>query len=206
MFVDRQGGFSLIEMLIALAVSSVLLAAVNNVFISQRKTYAIREQVAEMQQDVRGGLDLMARELTMAGYDPTECDCAGFVTATATTVQFTSDVTDNTGVGDPDGDVGDADENVMYGLYDDAGDGDQDLGRDTGGGYELVAENIQNLALVYTLDDGTTTAAPADLSRIRAIDVSLTVRTDKPDPQYATNGGYRSITLNTTIQVRNLGL
>ena len=63
-----QKGFTLIEMLIALAISAVLLASIYNVFISQRKIYSIREQVAEMQQNVRAGMVIMVREIRTAGY------------------------------------------------------------------------------------------------------------------------------------------
>ena len=151
-----------------------------------------------MQQNARAGMHFMARELTMAGYDPTETSGAAIVTATATTLQVSMDL-------NGDGDTADSDEHVTYALYDAEGDGDQDLGRDAGGGSQLVAENIVTLAFAYTLADETTTATPADLSQIRSIDVSLTARTATPDPQHATNSGYRTKTLTTTIQVRNLG-
>ncbi len=194
-------GFTLVELLIALTVSAVLFAGIAQVFIPQRKSYVTRQQVAAMHQQARDAMGFMARELTMAGYDPTGCACAGIVTATATTLQFTQDI-DSGG----DGDTGDANENVTYALYDDGGDGDQDLGRDTGGGLVLVAENVETLTLAYTLADGTTTAAPADLTQIRAVDITLIVRTARPDAQYPMNNGYRTHQRTETVQVRNLGL
>lgn len=195
---DTQRGFTLIELLIAMTMSLVVLAGVVSVFVNQRKIYSVREHVAEMQQNARAGMYFMARELTMAGYDPTETSGAAIVTAAATTLQVSMDL-------NGDGDTADSDEHVTYALYDAEGDGDQDLGRDAGGGSQLVAENIVTLAFAYTLADETTTATPADLSQIRSIDVSLTARTATPDPQHATNSGYRTKTLTTTIQVRNLG-
>ena len=199
MSIRTAQGFSLIEMLIAMAVSSLLIAVVTSLFITQRRVYTIREQVAEMQQDARAGMDFMVREITMAGYDPTGRAAAGIVTAEAGTIRFTMDL-------NGDGDTADPNETVTYALYDADGDGDQDLGRDAGGGLQLVAENVQTLAFVYRLADGTTTSAPADLSQIRSLDVSLTVRTAKSDPQYAANNGYRTRVLTTRIRVRNLGL
>ncbi len=199
MSVHTHTGFTLIEMMIAMAIGTLLLAAVANTFINQRETYAIREQVSTMQQNAMGGMDFIVRELAMAGYDPTEGAGAGIVVATATTIQATMDLSN-------DGDTADADENVTYVLYDAEGDGDTDLGRNTGGGNQLVALNIQNLAFMYTLADGTTTAAPADLSQIRAIDITLIARTADKDQQYPDNNGYRTMTLNSTIRVRNLGL
>ena len=192
-------GFTLVELLIALTVSLVLFAGIAGVFIHQSKGYVTRLQVAAMHQESRNAIGFMARELRMAGYDPTGCACAGIVTATATTLQFTQDL-------DSDGDTGDANENVTYALYDDGGDGDQDLGRSTGGGPVLVAENVEALTLAYTLADGTTTTTPADLSHIRRVDITLTTRTAHPDAQYSVNNGYRTHQLTETLQVHNLGL
>lgn len=198
---STQHGFLLVELLIALAISSVLLATVINALINQRQVYTVREQVAEMQQNARIGLDVMIREITMAGYDPTDSENAGFFVANANSLRFKMDL-------DGDGNPDEADEHVTYALYDADGDGDQDLGRDLnlGGGPQLVAENIQSLAFMYTLADGSTIATPAVLNEIRAIDIAFTARTAQPDQKYDKNSGYRTQILTTTVQVRNMGL
>jgi type IV pilus assembly protein PilW len=198
-------GFSLIEMLIAMSVSSLLVAAVVSLFSTQRRVYAIREQVAEMQQDARAGMDFMVREITMAGYDPTGNAAAGIVTAEVGVIRFTMDL-------NGDRDTADPNEEVTYTLSDTDGDGDPDLCRDPGapgadgGGPQLIAENVLALAFVYRLADGTATSETEDFSQIRGLDVSLTVRTAKPDPHYAANNGHRTRVLTTRIQIRNLGL
>ena len=64
----RKNGVTLIELLIALALSSILIAALYRVFISQHKTYGIQDQVADMQQNVRIAVGQMTREIRMAGY------------------------------------------------------------------------------------------------------------------------------------------
>ena len=87
MSVCPDKGFALIELLIAMTIGTMLLAAVTNTFINQRETYSIREQVAGMQQNGRGGMDFMIRELTMAGYDPTEAAGASVVAAGPNTIQ-----------------------------------------------------------------------------------------------------------------------
>ena len=197
MLAKTSSGFTLTELLIALAIGSVVLAGVVNFFINQRKHYNIRDQVAMMQENTRMGLDFISRDLAMAGYDPTETSGAGIVVANASTLQVTMDLNGN-------GTTADADEDVIYTLYDHGTDGDQDLGRTVGGITELIAENIATLSFTYTLADGTVTTTPADLSQIRAIDVTLTGQTATPDPQHA--AGYRNVTLNTTILVRNMAL
>lgn len=195
----RSGqGFSLIEMLLAMAIGSIMMAAIVNMFINQRKAYAIREQVTEMQQNARTGIDYLVRELTMAGYDPAGTSGAGIVAASANSIQFTMDISKNGAV--------EADENVTFLLYDDGADDDLDLGRRAAGVTELIAENIQELSLLYTLADGSTTDAPADPSQIRAVDVSLTARTKYSDANFPDNQGYRNQTLSASVQIRNMGL
>jgi type IV pilus assembly protein PilW len=196
--IRSEQGFSLIELLVAMAIGSIVIAAIVNMFIDQRKAYAIREQVTEMQQNARSGIDFLVHEITMAGYDPNGTAGAGIVAASANSIQFTLDISKNG--------VIEADENVTFLLYDDGADGDLDLGRQVDGVTELIAENIQALSLLYTLADGSTTDAPADPSQIRAVDVSLTARTKYFDPKFPDNQGYRNQTLSASIQIRNMGL
>ena len=198
MQIRSQQGFNLIEMLVAMAIGAIVMAAVVNMFISQTKAYAIRDQVTEMQQNARTGIDFLTREITMAGYDPEGTSGANIIAATATSIQFSIDLSRNGAI--------EADENITFLLYDDGEDGDLDLGRTTDGTTQLIAENIQNLILQYRLADDTTTDAPADPGQIRAVEVSLTARTKNPDAKYTANRGYRSQTLTASIQVRNLGL
>ena len=61
-------GVTLIELLIALVMSSMLIAALYRVFISQQKTYTVQEQVVDMQQNVRFAINRMMGEIRMAGF------------------------------------------------------------------------------------------------------------------------------------------
>jgi prepilin-type N-terminal cleavage/methylation domain-containing protein len=64
---NRQGGFTIIELMIVLVISAVVMAAVYAIFITQQKTYAIQSGVTDMQQNARAALMLMVRDLRMAG-------------------------------------------------------------------------------------------------------------------------------------------
>lgn len=198
MLIRSQQGFNLIEMLVAMAIGSLVMAATVNLFVNQRKAYAIREQVTEMQQNARAGIDFLVRELTMAGYDPVGTAGASIIAASNNSVQFTMDISRNGAI--------EANENVTYLLYDDGEDDDLDLGRNADGVTQLIAENIRNLTLQYTLEDGTATAAPDDPSQIRAVTVSLTAQTKYSDANFPNNEGHRNQTLSASIQVRNMGL
>ncbi|NWG03866.1 MAG: prepilin-type N-terminal cleavage/methylation domain-containing protein [Syntrophaceae bacterium] len=66
--VKGRHGLTLIELLIALVLSSILIAALYQIFIRQHKTYSVQDQVAEIQQHIRVAVDQMTREIRMAGY------------------------------------------------------------------------------------------------------------------------------------------
>ena len=61
-------GLSLIEVVVALAISSILIAASYRVFTGQQKTYTIQEQVVDAQQNLRPVMSKMVREIRMAGF------------------------------------------------------------------------------------------------------------------------------------------
>ena len=65
-----DSGFTLIEILVALALTGIVLGAIYAAYQSQHKTYITQESVAEMQQNLRAAMYLMVREIRMAGYDP----------------------------------------------------------------------------------------------------------------------------------------
>jgi type IV pilus assembly protein PilW len=64
----KEKGITLIELLITLAIIGILIAGIYKTFISQQHTYAVQEQVADTQQNVRIAINQMMRELRMAGY------------------------------------------------------------------------------------------------------------------------------------------
>jgi prepilin-type N-terminal cleavage/methylation domain-containing protein len=61
-------GVTLIELLIALVMSSLLTAALYQVFIGQQKIYMVQEQVVDVQQNVRVAINRMMSEIRMAGF------------------------------------------------------------------------------------------------------------------------------------------
>lgn len=84
-------GFTLIELLIALAIFSLVMTAVYQVYIGQLQTGNIHNASAWAQQNVRGGLELMARDIRMAGYDPSGSAGAGIEEISSQKIRVTSD-------------------------------------------------------------------------------------------------------------------
>lgn len=64
----KEKGLTLIELLIALVISALLIAGLYRTFIHQQKTYTVQEQVVDMQQNVRAGINRMMAEIRMAGF------------------------------------------------------------------------------------------------------------------------------------------
>ena len=67
--ITNQDGFSLVEMLVALAVSSIIIAATFASFELIQKQYKKNIDVAELHTSGRGIMSILEREIRMAGYE-----------------------------------------------------------------------------------------------------------------------------------------
>jgi len=188
---NSERGFTLIELLIAMAIALVVITSISSAFISQRKTYAVQEQITVMFQDARAAMDMISREVKMAGYDPTGAGMVG-IPYNATQLEVRADL-------NGDGDTSDTHEDITY-TYDST---NKQIDRNTGGGAQPFAENIQSFTFQYYDTDANTTTTAAD---IRQIDITITARTSEPDPDYGQNSGYRTYTLSSYVTPPNLDL
>src|SRR5712691_2400339 len=66
-----ERGFTVTELLIAIAIVSVALAGAFNAFISSSKRLILQNEIVEMQTDARAAMDFMVRELRLAYGTPT---------------------------------------------------------------------------------------------------------------------------------------
>jgi len=200
-------GFTLVELLVAMVMGLVVLGAVLNIFIHQNQTNAVQQQVAYAQQNVRGAMDLMARDIKSAGYDPADNGLVAVPAATSTSIQIRADL-------NGDGDTSDTSEDVTYALLvDDTDASRRCLGR---GGTRIVYDVVPNsLGFTYYKADASTfvPASQADRDDIRAVGIQFQVHTENEDANYT--GGYdvnasgsgtcRLRALATTVRIRNLG-
>jgi prepilin-type N-terminal cleavage/methylation domain-containing protein len=65
---NSSQGFTLIEILVALVITSILTMAIYSFFIGQHHAYTVQDQVIEMEQNARAAMDMIRRDLRMAGY------------------------------------------------------------------------------------------------------------------------------------------
>jgi Tfp pilus assembly protein PilW len=188
-------GFTLAELMVSMGIAMVILAAVTTTFMSQTKIYNAQEQANEMQQNARGVLDIITRELKMAGYKPNGGGFNG-VTYSTTQLMVQADL-DSSGAISTDST---ANERITY-VYDSA---NQRITRAVGtGGAQILADNITAFTFSYLDSTGAATTVSAN---IRQVSITITAKTAKPDPNYTTNGGHRTYTVSATITPGNLAL
>lgn len=168
--VNNQKGVTLIELMLVLATSMLILAAVYVLFISQQRHYVAQSDVTEMQQNIRAGSAIMQADLRMVGFSPTEKPQDSFKLIDITnrdldyntlnvngdsTIQYYADINE-------DGKLDDPDEVYTFSLSDYPDntpadrDGMSDLTRTTQtpvvNNRELIAENIEAMAIAYASD------------------------------------------------------
>lgn len=187
----KIAGFSIVEMLMAMAIGMIVLAGLVVVFVSQKKAYDVQAQVAEMHQNARATLDIISQDIAGAGYDPTKYGVVAVPVALSHKVQLRADLNGN-------GNTDDAFEDVTYELA-----GTVIYRTIPGESPVAFAENVHSLNFQYFDAGGIETA---NIDEIRKIRIELTMRTSRPDPSFSANGGYRERTLSSEVIPRNLSL
>jgi type IV pilus assembly protein PilW len=207
-FSSKSRGFTLVELLVAMAVFSIILGIIYATYQAQLKSQVTQQRVVEMQQNARAAMFAMERGIRLAGYDPTESDLPQITSAQTGSITFTMDI--NNGIDDDldgnidefnergmpnvDGDVNDNLEQITYRLSNDAGgDGIADglncnLQRQHWDGAAMqstdIALNIDTLNFAYLDADGNNlivgSAVPAgQLAAIRSVQISIVARAGK---------------------------
>lgn len=190
-------GFTLIEMVVALGLSLVTVSAVYSLYVSELRAQLVREDILEMQQQARVVMDVVSREILMAGYDPRgvnhDVDLSNDffgITYDPGRLMIKADLNGN-------GFIAEAHEFITF-VYDPT---TYTLRRNTGGGNQPFGENIESFLVEYFDEGGNATV---DSTRIRQVKITVTARTEDPDLKYVRNGGYRTVTLQTRLTPRNL--
>jgi len=166
----QEKGFSLIELMISMVIGTLILGLVGNTFIFQQKTYDVQGQITEMIQMTRAAMDTMTREIRMAGYDPVP-RMAGFtgIPYNATQLQILADLNDDGVITTSSS----GSENIIYFYY------NYTIRRQTGTASNVLVDQVESFDFRYLDADGNPTTIPAD---IRQAQITLTLRTAKPDP------------------------
>lgn len=202
-----RGGFTLVELMIAMALGLVVLGAMYGVFTTQSKQFSNQEQIVEMQQNARMAIDLISREIRMARYNPQRTTGSFTFLLAASESRATNQ------------------NNVAF-TYDEDSDGTEDsndseqvafrveggvLKRFSTGAvhWQPLVENIDALNFTYTLNDNTVVQNPdaTQVLKIVKVKISVTAKAAKVDPAYTdptNNDHYRRYTLVASATPRNL--
>ncbi|MGW8161884.1 MAG: prepilin-type N-terminal cleavage/methylation domain-containing protein [Desulfobulbales bacterium] len=187
-------GFTLVELIIAIGISGIVLAAIFSIYKLQQQHYTAQMDVTEMQQNIRAAFNLLSREIRMAGFDQEGSGAAEIIEAKPDLFYFTVDFNE-------DGDTDDTGEHIAYDLYipDPPAPQVPKLGRRTSNatiavnenpagsghweaaGHLPAAENIEHLEFVYLDEDGNVTA---DVNKIYTVVITIVARAEKEDIRY----------------------
>ena len=225
----KHEGFTLVEMVISIAVGMVILMAIYAaVNMGQRSTVNVERKVAA-HQDARAALELMSLEIQMASFNPTYAtgvwvapgDCTpgsgnqnygGIQAATGSSITVESDVNENGVIGG----TNNPNEVITY-IYDStnqyitrstncSGGGDQPFLGDLPSSGKPRAVRVINTTAVpvfrYFDVQGTdiTAQLPAVIPNIARIDITLWVETENVDPN---SGQRRRMVYSTSVIPRN---
>lgn len=64
----RIRGFSLVELMVALTIGLIILAAVSTLFVSSKQTYTTQDRLARLQENARFAMHFILKDLRKAGY------------------------------------------------------------------------------------------------------------------------------------------
>jgi prepilin-type N-terminal cleavage/methylation domain-containing protein len=187
----KSAGFTLIEVLMCIAILSIVFGTVYRSFDIFSRSYTTENVKAGVQQKTRIGIDLMARDIRLAGLDPLGSANSGFIAGGTNTssIQFTADH-------NYDGDFDDPFENITYALNGNVLEQTSDLG--TGPVAATLLDNVTDLTFTYLDATDTPMAEPIAVDEVRTVLISLTLQrpAGREEPV--------SRTYTTRVRCRNL--
>jgi len=185
-----DAGFTLAELVLAMGIMLIVVAAIISLFTSLNRMYTTQGVAAGVQQVTRTGIDIMTRNIRMAGFNPLNINPVGIVEADSNSIRFEYD-TNGSGTIATNGD-----EDVAY-LFN--AENKQLVQQKNGDGnrYPLV-DNVIDLAFRYF--DENDDMVTNDLAAIRSVEVSLTIEEPAGRDQPVQR------TYSTRVICRNLSL
>ncbi len=184
-----SGGFTVTELVLALAIMMMVMAAMVSLLISLNRVYTAQNVTAGVQQVTRTGINIMTRDIRMAGLNPLKTNQIGILEASVNKFRFQQDTNGNGTI------ETEQNEDIAYLLS-----GNHQLIRQKDGNSrsnKSLIDQVKDLTFKYVdRDDEETTI----LDDIQTVKISLTVR------EPAGKGKFISRTYSTRVICRNLGI
>jgi len=189
LMVSRSGGFTVTELVLALAMMMMVMAAMVSLLVSLSRVYTAQNVAAGVQQVTRAGINIMIRHIRMAGLNPLKINQMGILEASAHKLRFQQDTNGNGTI------ETDQNEDIAYLL-----NANHQLIRQKDGNSrsnKSLIDHVNELEFKYFDRDNEETNIFED---IRSVEISLTVR------EPAGKDKFISRTYSTRVICRNLGI
>ena len=186
-----NSGFTLLEVIVALTITLIVMSGIISLLNSLNRTYTGQNVAAAVQQVTRAGIDIMTRNIRMAGLNPLNLEPIGIVEASGDKIRFKLDL-DGSGAIEAGADIR---EDIAYLL-----NRKNQLIRQYDGNNRSnrsLLDNVSELKFKYLDADDQETSS---LDAIRTVEISLTVK------ESSGMGQFMSRTFSTRVICRNLGL
>lgn len=186
-----SGGFTLVELLVAVTITGVALFTVTSIMLSSSRLQSRTSRRADVQAASRQVMALMSTEIRQAGADPGNppIGVSGLAAGQANMIRVRADLDGNGAIS-----TAEPSEDVTYAYNDTTGV----ILRDPGTGAQPILDNVTGMTFDYFDEDNAlVTPLPlsvADAARVRSIGLSITSMDRDSQP----------FTLTTRITMRNL--
>ena len=184
---SEADGFTVAELVMALAMMMMVMAAMVSLLISLNRSYTAQNVAAGVQQVTRAGINIMTRDIHMAGLNPLKINQIGILEASVDKIRFQHDTNGNGTI------ETDQDEDTAYLL-----NRNHQLIRQKDGNTrsnKSMVNHVEDLTFKYLDRDDEETSI---LDDIQSVEISLMVR------EPAGNHKFISRTYSTRVICRNL--
>jgi type IV pilus assembly protein PilW len=190
-----SGGFSLLELVVGLAIASISMLAIVGIFSTLTRSYTTQTTSANLQQAARLSLDYMTQNIRMAGFDPKRNAGAGIIEATPNRISFMLDRNSS-------GEIDTSEEDIAYVFDSDNNEIEEVLDASTSDPIaQPFLDHVTDLSFSYLDSNGDDLGADPDLNLIKSVDIFLTVE-QRPGRERRPV----SRTYSARVICRNLGL
>jgi len=198
--INTKKGFTAIELLISLAILAISMTSVYNLYMSFIRMQTSESVKIKVQQSARSSLDMMVRDIRMAGLDPAVTHAFGLTAPlTAQRIRFTADRDMDGLLDEPNEADGIQESDLEQMAYEYNGaDRIEMILYQSDGTEEMRAtlvENVSALTFSYLDADAAPTSNAED---VRSVEISMTIQ------RFSGRGSPVSRTLIKRVKCRNL--